>query len=240
MSRRPGPDARVSRNPVIAIDGPAGSGKSSTAKAVARRLGFRHLDSGSLYRALTLALLRRGVPEEDWDRLTPEALDDLDIEVAPTDGGFRVLLGGKDPGGELRSERVTRLVPLLARESAARARLSELQRSARDHGGLVADGRDMGTVVFPDADLKVFLTASLRERAKRRLLQDDRPTDPPDVRREAERIGERDTSDTDRAVAPLRKAEGALEIDTTDLAFETQVERIVEAAAGLTGGSGHR
>lgn len=226
-------DARPQRL-VVTIDGPAGSGKSTTAKEVARRLHFRHLDSGALYRALALAVLNAGISEDDWDTLGPERLAALDVRLAPADDGFDVMVDGEAAGEELRSPRVTRIAPRLAKNSAVREKLGEIQRSALRFGNLVADGRDMGTVVFPDAGLKVFLTASLEERARRRLLQDGREVSEGAVKKESGEIGARDESDSRRAVAPLRRASAALEIDTTGLTFETQVRRIVDAAAALT------
>lgn len=219
---------------VVTIDGPAGSGKSTTAKEVARRLGFRHLDSGALYRAATVAVVQADIPEGEWDALDREALTQLELELAPTEEGFLVLVGGEDPGEELRSGETTRLAPLLARNRWVRQNLGELQRSALSFGDLVVDGRDIGTVVFPNAGLKVFLTASLEERSRRRLLQKGELLDEKSIREEALRISERDQTDTDRAVAPLRRPAGALEIDTTELSFEIQVARIVAATSALT------
>jgi cytidylate kinase len=224
----------MNHSPVITIDGPAGSGKSTTAREVARRLGFSHLDSGSLYRALTLAALGAGIPEHTWDELDRDTVARLDVGLTPKGGGFRVLVNGADPGDALRSPEVTRLAPHLARNPWVREKLGELQRSARTFGGIVADGRDMGTVVFPDAVLKVFLTASLEERSRRRLRQEGRPSDEASVVAEGRAIRDRDEADAGRAVGPLRRPDGALVIDTTSLSFEAQVERIVEAASGLT------
>ena len=224
---------------VITIDGPAGSGKSTTAREVARRLGWHHLDSGALYRALTLAVRRMGIPEAEWHTLTDDIFLRPDISIAPAGTRLEVLLDGCDPGPGLRDAETTRLSSILAKNARARARLTEVQRSALDFGSVVADGRDMGSVIFPDADLKVFLTASLEERARRRLLQDGRGVDGRSVRREAERIRHRDRTDATREVAPLRSPPGALEIDTTEVSFHAQVRRIVgaatEAAGTLTG-----
>lgn len=219
---------------VVTIDGPAGSGKSTTAKEVARRLGFRHLDSGALYRAMTVAVMRADIPEGEWDLLDREALSQLGVELAPTEEGFLVLVRGKDPGEDLRSVETTRLAPFLARNRWVRQHLTESQRSALSFGDLVADGRDMGTIVFPNAGLKVFLTASLEERSRRRLLQEGRSLDEKSIHGEALRISRRDETDTDRVVAPLKKPVDALEIDTTGLSFETQVVRIVASALALT------
>jgi cytidylate kinase len=225
-------------SPVVTIDGPAGSGKSTTAREVARRLGFNHLDSGALYRGLTLAAVDAGIPEDRWDDLDRETVARLDVSLASTGGGFRVLVNGVDPGNALRSPEVTRLASHLARNPRVRERLGELQRSARTFGGVVAEGRDMGTVVFPDAVLKVFLTASLEERSRRRLTQEGRPSDEASLATEGRAIRDRDESDESRAAGPLRRPDGALVIDTTSLSFEAQVQRIVEAATDLTTQSG--
>ena len=217
---------------VITIDGPAGSGKSTTAREVARRLGWHHLDSGALYRALTLAVRRTGIPEAEWSALDDDSLLRPDISIEPAGTRLRVLLDGRDPGPGLRAAETARLASILAKNPRARARLTGVQRSALDYGSIVADGRDMGSVIFPDADLKVFLTASLEERARRRLLQDGRRIDARSVSREAERIRHRDRTDASREFAPLRSPPGALEIDTTEVSFDAQVRRIVDVATG--------
>ena len=160
------------RRPVITLDGPAGSGKTSTAKAVAKRLGFRHLDSGALYRALTFALLQEGVPEEQWGTLEADQLSELGIEVEAEDDGVNIHRRGVLLTSQLRSPDVTGRVSAVASLPAVRDWLLGVQRAVGAHGNLVADGRDMGTVVFPDADVKIFLVAGLEERARRRLLQD--------------------------------------------------------------------
>ncbi|HSR40608.1 MAG TPA: (d)CMP kinase, partial [Longimicrobiales bacterium] len=163
----------TSRSPLVTVDGPAGSGKSTTAREVARRLGFRHLDSGALYRAVTYALLEAGVPEQRWADLTLEELQRIPIGLEAGEDGFVPLLGGEPiPDDRLRTGRVTSRVSQLASVPAVRRRLLELQREAGAQGGVVADGRDMGTVVFPGAEVKVFLTADPEERARRRLAQE--------------------------------------------------------------------
>lgn len=215
---------------VVTIDGPAGSGKSSTAREVAKRLGLRHLDSGALYRAVALGLLRAGVADFGEDTLDPAVLSSLDIALEPEGDGFRVMLGGSDPGAALRGDRVTELAARVARSPTVRSRLLPLQRGAVRFGGLVADGRDMGTVIFPDATLKVFLTAELNERARRRLVQDGRSAGREEIAGEAGRISARDQSDASRTTSPLRRAPEAFVLDTTELTFEEQVERIVRAA----------
>jgi cytidylate kinase len=214
---------------IVAIDGPAGSGKSTTAAAVAARLGYRHLDSGALYRSITLALVRAGIPEARWPTLDRSTLATLDIRIEPVQSGFRILLDGRPVGDDIRSREVTSRVSHAARVPAVRARLLDLQRTAPTFGGVVADGRDMGTVVFPEAQVKVFLTAGLEPRARRRIRQEGREETAAALREELRNIEERDKRDTERDIAPLQRAPGAIVIDTTDLTFEEQVERIVQA-----------
>jgi cytidylate kinase len=214
--------------PVVTIDGPAGSGKSTTAREVARRLGFRHLDSGALYRALTFALLDSGVPEADWPSLTADDFRALGVALHDTGAGLAVRVGDKALTDELRSKAVTGRVASLARLGAARSCLLELQRKAGERGRLVGDGRDMGTVVFPDAEVKIYLVADLEERARRRLRESgaENPT-PEAVAAEVDAIHARDRKDSGRDLSPLRPAEDAVEIDTTGLTFEEQVAKIV-------------
>lgn len=216
---------------IIAIDGPAGSGKSSTAREVARRLGFRHLDSGAFYRALTLAAQRAGIPPEEWESLDATDLDRFGVRAVPGDGGFRMLLGDEDVGDAIRDPAVNADVSTMAKVPAVRAWLLDRLRAASNGVDLVSEGRDTGTVVFPDADLKIFLVAEPRERARRRLIQQGvaEPSDA-ELAAETERLLERDRIDSSRAVAPLRKANDAVELDTTNLTFEEQVDRIVSLA----------
>jgi len=221
--------------PVVTLDGPAGSGKSTTAKEVARRLGFRHLDSGGLYRALTLALLEQGVPREEWPDLSEDGMRALPVHVASEGAEFVIEVGGRPVKSELRTPEVTADVAFLASLPASRACLLRLQRAAGEQGRLVADGRDMGSVVFPHADVKVYLVADLTERARRRLKEGG-GSDPADdeVEREAGAIAERDRQDSERELSPLRKPEDAHLIDTTRLDFEEQVEAIVGFVKSLS------
>lgn len=216
------------RGPIVTLDGPAGSGKSTTAREVARRLGFRHLDSGALYRALTLALLEGGISEGQWEELDEQAMRALDVTVTPRGTRLEVSVGGRVVTEELRSEAVTSRVAYLASLPAARACLLNLQRAAGAQGRLVADGRDMGSVVFPHADVKIYLVADLGERARRRLREGglDEPTDD-DVAEQSGVIAERDRHDSEREHSPLRKPEDAELLDTTRLSFEEQVETII-------------
>ena len=215
---------------IIAIDGPAGSGKSSTARAVAKELGFRHLDSGAFYRALTYAAMQRGIPVADWPKLDAARLESFGVSAERSDSGFRMLLNGSDISGPIRRAEVNALVSAMARVPAVRDWLLKTLRNTAMLSDLVADGRDIGTVVFPDADLKIFLVADPRVRAERRLEQMGLPTDEESVAEEVGRIEERDRADSSRDVAPLRQAEDAVLLDTTDLGFGQQVARIVSLA----------
>ena len=219
---------------LIAIDGPAASGKSSTAALVAERLGWAHLDSGSLYRALTLAALDHlGDPAaQAWSGQRVVALaDQLPVRLVLRDATFLPEVAGVDVGEALRSDAVTAAVSRLAALPDVRTWVNERQREAvRDHAGVVVDGRDIGTVVFPEAPLKVFLVASPAERARRRLAQRGREPDAGEVAREAERLAVRDQADATRLVAPLRPAPDAVVMDTTSLLLEEQVARIVALA----------
>jgi CMP/dCMP kinase len=212
---------------IIAIDGPAGSGKSSTARAVAERLGYRHLDSGAFYRAITFAAMKSGIPPAEWPRLTPAQLEGLAVSSAPARTGFDLYVEGTDVSDEIRSPDVNAAVSAMAAVPAVRYWLLQTLRDAARGTDLVADGRDIGTVVFPDAELKVFLVADPRERARRRLLQMGLPDDDDDVDAEVRRIEARDRTDSGRAVAPLRQADDAVALDTTHLSFDEQVDTIV-------------
>jgi len=218
---------------VITIDGPAGAGKSTTARAVAKQMGFRHLDSGALYRALAFALQQEGVPESDWPALEPEQLDRLGVVVEGD--GVNIYRKAVLLSSELRTPEVTGSVSAVAGLPAVRDWLLAVQRSVGAHGNLVADGRDMGTVVFPDADVKFFLVAALEERARRRLLQDyGREPTSDEVQEAARLIGLRDQTDESRSLSPLRCPEGAVKVDTTGLTFEDQVAVILSQLKDLT------
>jgi CMP/dCMP kinase len=215
---------------IIAIDGPAGSGKSTTARAVADRLGFRHLDSGAFYRAITFAALESGIPVEQWSRLGTADLDRLGVAGVPADRGFTMRVHGRDVTDEIRRADVNAAVSAMAAVPAVRDWLLQTLRDAARGTDLVTDGRDMGTVVFPDADLKVFLVADSRERARRRLLQMGLAATDDTIEDEVRRIETRDRSDAGRAVAPLRQADDAIPLDTTELTFEEQVATIARWA----------
>ena len=212
---------------VVAIDGPAASGKSTTAKELARELGLRHLDSGLLYRCVTLALLDSALDITDAEGITASAVRGLKVAMEWGAGRMELYLSGRRVVEEaLRQPRITSLVSQSARFPEVRAHLLEMQRSAARGPGLVADGRDIGTVVFPRADVKVFLVADAEERARRRLVQDGMANpSPSQVAAEAARLLERDRRDSSRTLAPLRPAPDAVRLDTTGLCPEEQVRR---------------
>ncbi len=223
---------------VIAIDGPAASGKSSTAALVAQRLGWVHLDSGALYRALTLAALdrlgdgRQGTGD-GWSAQRILALaEELPVRLVLVGQTFRPEVAGVDVEEEIRSERVTARVSEMAAIPAVREWVNARQRRAvADHpAGVVVDGRDIGTVVFPDAPLKVFLTASPEERARRRLSQRGARLDDERVVRESQALADRDRVDASRPVAPLRAAADAVVLDSTRVSLDEQVARVVALA----------
>ena len=216
---------------IVAIDGPAGSGKSSTAREVARRLDFVHVDSGAFYRALTYALMADGVPSSAWDGLTADDLDNLRVTGERGDGGLRMRVGGTVVGDELRTPEVNAQVSHVARIPAVRSWLLGRLRDLAGGEDVVVDGRDIGTVVFPDAPLKIFLVADPEVRARRRLLEQG--VDQPERQTlldEIERLMGRDRQDAGREVAPLAAAEDAVRVDTTALSFDEQVEAILQLA----------
>lgn len=208
---------------VIAIDGPAGTGKSSVSRGLARKLGARYLDTGSMYRIITLAMLRAGVDLTDPDAIAAAVGVRLSVGFDPdVEQSF---LDGEDVSAEIRGDEVTRAVSAVSAVPAVRARLVELQRElAGGPGSVVVEGRDIGTVVLPDADVKIFLTAAPEVRARRRNdqnvaagLTDDYETVLADVRR-------RDHLDSTRAVSPLRAAEDAVVVDTGDMTRDEVID----------------
>ena len=232
---------------VIAIDGPSASGKSSTARAVAEALGFAHLDSGALYRGVTLVALReaarRGRPGEDpLHVLDPEtilrAAEDRGLMLQPDGAGFTAYLEGEPVDAAIRAPDVTARVSAVSAVPVIRewvnTRLRAMVRAGRQ---VVVDGRDIGTVVFPDAELKIFLTASPEARAGRRVNQQGLDVDPARLEAEAEALAARDHADSSRQVAPLRSAEDAVRLDTTTMRFSEQVEAIVELARPIFAGN---
>lgn len=218
----------MNATPVIAVDGPAASGKGTLAVGVARALGFHYLDSGALYRLVALKALNSGVPLDD-----EASLAEVGTTMSLHLGGDRTVLDGTDVTVAARSEAVSVAASRVAVLARVRAALLPRQRAFRRPPGLVADGRDMGTVVFPDAEIKVYVTASAEERAKRRykqLIEKGNSVNLDDLLRD---IRERDARDSGRAAAPLRPAAGAIVLDTTSLSIEAGIAFVLERYRAL-------
>ena len=214
-----------SANLIIAIDGPAGAGKSTCARRLAARLGYRFLDTGAIYRAVALAAARAGIDPGDAEGVAAVARRvRIILEQPPGDGSTagRVRLDGEDVSSEIRGSGVTGAVPTVAAHAPVRAAVIPFQRDFAATGGVVAEGRDIGTVVFPDADVKFFLDADPRARAGRRALERGET----DVGRVEREILSRDVQDSTRAVAPLKAAADAVRIDTTHLTAEQVVDEM--------------
>jgi cytidylate kinase len=216
--------------PVIAIDGPSGSGKGTVSRRVAAALGWQLLDSGALYRIVALAGARAGLEADDQDGHAALARGlDIRFEVDGT-GAERVLLDGQEVTGAIRSEQAGNAASRVAAWPAVRSALFERQRGFMEPPGLVADGRDMGSVVFPDAQLKIFLTASTEERARRRHKQLKEKGLSVNLAALSAEIAERDRRDATREVAPLVACADAVVIDSTDLGVDAVVERVLALA----------
>ena len=219
--------------PVLALDGPSGSGKGTIARKVAKALGWHLLDSGALYRLVGLAAARAGTPLDD-EAAVARLAEHLDIRFDVDDlGGERIWLDGEDVTDDIRTEESGRLASAVAWLQTVRAALLGLQHSFRQAPGLVADGRDMGTLVFPDAALKVFLTATPEERARRRHKQlKDKGIDV-SLSALSRDIADRDRRDSERSVAPLRPADDARTLDSSNLTIDQVTRTVLEWVAGL-------
>ena len=220
---------------IIAIDGPAASGKSTTARRVAQQLGYIYIDTGAMYRSVTLKALRQGLLDDL--RRSPESVSDLIKDIAIRFDGDRVFLNGSDVSSEIRDNRVSREVSFISSLKPVRDRLREMQQELGRERGVVMDGRDIGTVVFPDAELKIFLVAEPRERAKRRyaelIAKCPDGGELPDLDELEDEIRKRDREDAEREHAPLKKHVEAHEIDTSDLTIERQVDIVYNLALDI-------
>lgn len=219
---------------VIAIDGPAGSGKSSVSREVARRLGASYLDTGAMYRAVTWAVLQRGADPNDPDQVR-EVLASTHIASGTDPDDPTITVDGVDVSGPIRADDVTAAVSAVSAVPEVRAHLVTLQRSHVAHSarGIVVEGRDIGSVVLPDASVKVFLTASSAVRAQRRAAQDERErAQVRDVRETESALQARDAVDSTRAVSPLTAADDAVVLDTSDMGFEDVVAAILRLSSG--------
>ena len=208
--------------PVIAIDGPSASGKGTVAERVAEALGFHFLDSGALYRLVGLAALDRGVRLDDVSKLS-----DIGLKLDARFGAGSIVLDGRDVATAIRDERVSAAASRVAALQPVRDALLERQRAFRQAPGLVADGRDMGSVVFPDAELKIFLTADAAERARRRYKQLMEKGLHASMDALLKEIRDRDARDSERAAAPLRRCADAVELDTTGMSVEETVAEVL-------------
>jgi cytidylate kinase len=216
--------------PVITVDGPSSSGKGTVSRLVAAKLGWHFLDSGALYRLVALAAMHHSVPLGDEVSLRTLAAH-LDVQFVAGDGGIdgKIILEGEDVTDAIRTEECGKAASLVAALSSVRQALLQRQRVFREPPGLVADGRDMGTVVFPDARMKVFLTASREERARRRYKQLNEKGVSVNLQHILGELAERDARDSGRSVSPLRAAPDAMIIDTTVLGIDEVVEKIMAA-----------
>jgi CMP/dCMP kinase len=216
--------------PVITVDGPSGSGKGTVSRLVAERLGWHWLDSGALYRLVALAAQRRDMVLEDVSAVAGLARN-LDVQFdVDADGAPVILLDGAPVGPELRTEQAGNAASRVAALQPVRDALLARQRAFRQVPGLVADGRDMGTVVFPDAPLKVFLTASCEERARRRYKQLKEQGLSANLHALSEELVERDRRDAERSVAPLKPADDAVVLDSTHLDIDAVLEQVLRLA----------
>ena len=211
---------------IIAIDGPSGAGKSTLAKRLAKELGFIYVDTGAMYRALALKVLREGVDLAD-DASMARLIGSTTIDLRQVEGALQVLLDGADVAAEIRTPQVSQMASKASALGAVRARLLELQRDMARRGSIVAEGRDIGTVVFPQAEVKIFLQASAAERARRRFAELQGAGQSVDLTETLREIEERDKRDSERDLAPLLQADDALMIDSSSFDVDQVTARVL-------------
>ena len=210
----------------IAIDGPAGAGKSTIAKAVAAKKGYIYVDTGAMYRAMALFILRNGIDPEDAAAISAKCTE-ADITIEYRDGAQVVLLGGENVNDYLRTPQVSDMASRTSVNGDVRCKLVELQQQLARRQNVVMDGRDIGTVVLPDAQVKIFLTASVKVRAGRRYKEMIEKGEEADLEAIKAQIKERDERDMNREISPLKQAEDAVLVDTSDMSIDEVVERIL-------------
>ena len=211
----------------IAIDGPAGAGKSTVAKLVAKELSFVYVDTGAMYRAMAYYLLKRGVDRENSEEIAAEC-QNAEISITYTNGEQIVLLNGENVNAYLRTEEVGNMASVSSANPSVREKLLELQRSLARCQNVVMDGRDIGTTILPNADVKIYLTASVETRAKRRALELKEKGQPCDLAEIQKDIEQRDERDISREISPLRQAEDAILVDSSELDIEEVVKTILQ------------
>jgi len=211
----------------IAIDGPSGAGKSSISQALARRLGFTYVDTGAIYRTVGLVADINGADPKNYAEVEPY-LKKAEIEIRHIEGEQRIFLNGEDVSGRIRTEKASKYASDISALPEIRAFLLETQRDFARKGNVIMDGRDIGTVVLPDADVKIYLTASAEVRAERRLKQLMEKGEPAEYEAVLEAIRQRDHNDSTRKTAPLKKADDATEVDSSYMTFDEVVERIYD------------
>ncbi len=219
---------------IITVDGPAGVGKSSVSKALSQRSSYVYLDTGALYRAVAFRVAESGISPDNREAIS-KFCENIDITLRLANGGMRILAGGDDITERLRTETISILASTVSAIPAVRAALLPIQREAARSGGVVAEGRDMGTVVFPDADVKFFIKADINERAKRRYLQLKRRGVEADFEEIKNAIILRDRQDMKRNVSPLIPAEDAYILDTTTMEMMEVVEKMIGVIREKTG-----
>lgn len=221
-------DKRIS----IAIDGPAAAGKSTVAKVVAKKLSYVYIDTGAMYRTITYAALEQKVDIENEEQLM-EVVKNVNIEFQQGENTQLVFLNGQDVSEVIRTPDVTNRVSIVAKHRLVREEMVRRQQELAEKGGVVMDGRDIGTHVLPDAEVKIFMLASVEERAERRHLENMNKGFDSNLEQLKEEIAQRDKLDSEREVSPLKKADDALELDTTSLSIEEVVQKIMGIVSGV-------
>jgi len=213
---------------IIAIDGPAGSGKSSSAKIIAEKLNYIYIDTGAMYRAITWEWLKSGLElnRENLKIVT----DGSTVDLKQSSEGQKTFLNGNDVSEEIRTAEVTKFVSPVSADGYVREKMVDLQRQIGKEGGVVMDGRDIGTVVFPNAELKIYLVASIQARTERRYIEMINKGMNVKQDEVGKLISDRDTYDSSREISPLRKADNAIEIDTSNLTIIEQTDKIIDLA----------